>query len=172
MKIDEIMTRNVRGISPDETLGTAAQIMWENDCGAVPVVEADGRLVGIVTDRDICMAAHLQGAPLHDSRVSSAMARDVKTCSPRDTPATVQAIMSQNKIRRVPVVDDLGRLVGIVTLGDLAYLVGRETNGGDGMTWTAIAHTLAAVSQPRLPRYAGGYSNSSSSNRQSFPSNG
>src|SRR4051812_31561741 len=64
MKIDEIMTRNVRGISPDETLGTAAQIMWENDCGAVPVVETDGRLVGIVTDRDICMAAHLQGAPL------------------------------------------------------------------------------------------------------------
>src|SRR6266705_1431610 len=44
MKIDEIMTRNVRGISPDETLGTAAQIMWENDCGAVPGVEADGRL--------------------------------------------------------------------------------------------------------------------------------
>ncbi|HEY4106197.1 MAG TPA: CBS domain-containing protein [Polyangiaceae bacterium] len=168
MKIDEIMTRNVRGISPDETLGTAAQIMWENDCGVVPVVEADGRLVGVVTDRDICMAAHLQGAPLHDSRVSSAMARDVKTCSPRDTPATVQAIMSQNKIRRVPVVDDAGRLVGIVTLGDLAYLVGRETNGGDGMTWTAIGHTLAAISQPRLPRYSGGYA----SNRTSYPPNG
>ncbi|HEX3852713.1 MAG TPA: CBS domain-containing protein [Polyangiaceae bacterium] len=168
MKIDEIMTRNVRGISPDETLGTAAQIMWENDCGVVPVIEADGRLVGIVTDRDICMAAQLQGAPLHDSRVSSAMARDVKTCSPRDTPATVQAIMSQNKIRRVPVVDDAGRLVGIVTLGDLAYLVGRETNGGDGMTWTSIGHTLAAISQPRLPRYAGGYA----SNRTSYPPNG
>jgi CBS domain-containing protein len=170
MKIDEIMTRNVRGISPDDTLGTAAQIMWENDCGAVPVIEADGRLVGIVTDRDICMAAQLQGAPLHDSRVSSAMARDVKTCGPRDTPATVQAIMSQNKIRRVPVVDDQRRLIGIVTLGDLAYLVGREANGGDGMTWTAIAHTLAAVSQPRFPRYASGYSDRSSG-RQSYPPN-
>jgi CBS domain-containing protein len=168
MKIDEIMTRNVRAISPDETLGTAAQIMWENDCGAVPVVEADGRLVGIVTDRDICMAAHLQGAPLHDSRVSSAMARDVKTCSPHDTPATVQAIMSQNKIRRVPVVDDQGRLVGIVTLGDLAYLVARESNGGDGMTWTSIAHTLGAISQPRFARYAAGYR---PSNRQSYPPN-
>jgi len=171
MKIDEIMTRNVRCISPDETLGTAAQIMWENDCGAVPVVETDGRLVGIVTDRDICMAAQLQGAPLHDSRVTSAMARDVKTCSPRDTPVTVQAIMSQNKIRRVPVVDDQGRLVGIVTLGDLAYLVGKDTNGGDGMTWTSIAHTLAAVSQPRLPRFGGGYSDRSTG-RQNFPQNG
>jgi len=168
MKIDEIMTRNVRGIAPDDTLGTAAQIMWENDCGAVPVVEADGRLVGIVTDRDICMAAQLQGAPLHDSRVSSAMARDVKTCSPRDTPVTVQAIMQQNKIRRVPVVDDQGRLVGIVTLGDLAYLVSRNPDGGDGMTWTAVAHTLAAVSQPRIMRFAGGYSDRTTG-RQNFP---
>ena len=171
MKIDEIMTRNVRGIAPDETLGTAAQIMWENDCGAVPVVENDGRLVGIVTDRDICMAAQLQGAPLHDSRVSSAMARDVKTCSPRDTPATVQAIMQQNKIRRVPVVDDQGRLVGIVTLGDLAYLMTNEANAGDGMSWTSIGHTLAAVSQPRLPRYSGGYGERTNS-RQPFSGNG
>ena len=171
MKIDEIMTRDVRGILPDETLGTAAQIMWENDCGAVPVVDADGRLIGIVTDRDICMAAQLQGAPLHDSRVSSAMARDVKTCSPRDTPVTVQAIMQQNKIRRVPVVDDQGRLVGIVTLGDLAYLVSRNPDaGGDGMTLTAVAHTLAAVSQPRIARFAGGYSDRSSG-RQNFPPN-
>jgi CBS-domain-containing membrane protein len=170
MKIDEIMTRDVRGISPDDTLGTAAQIMWENDCGAVPVIESDGRLVGIVTDRDICMAAQLQGTPLHESRVSSAMARDVKTCSPRDTPVTVQAIMQQNKIRRVPVVDAQGRLVGIVTLGDLAYLVSRRPDGADGMTWTAVGHTLAAVSQPRFPRFTDGYSDRSSG-RQNFPPN-
>jgi CBS domain-containing protein len=170
MRIDEIMTRNVRSIAPDDTLGTAAQIMWENDCGAVPVVEADGRLVGIVTDRDICMAAQLQGSPLHDSRVSSAMARDVKTCSPRDTPVTVQAIMQQNKIRRVPVVDDQGRLVGMITLGDFAYLVSRNPDGADGMTWTAVAHTLAAVSQPRIARFAGGYGDRSSG-RQNFPPN-
>ena len=162
MKIDEIMTRDVRGISPNETLGTAAQIMWENDCGAVPVIEADGRLVGIVTDRDVCMAAQLQGAPLHELRVSSAMARDVKTCSARDTPVTVQAIMQQNKIRRVPVVDELGRLVGIVTLGYLAYLVSRNPDGADGMTWTAVAHTLAAVSQPRFARFTGVYPGRSS----------
>jgi len=102
--------------------------------------------------------------------VSSAMARDVKTCSPRDTPVTVQAIMQQNKIRRVPVVDDQGRLVGIVTLGDLAYLVSRNPDGADGMTWTAVAHTLAAVSQPRIARFAGGYADRSSG-RQNFPPN-
>jgi CBS domain-containing protein len=100
------------------------------------------------------MAAHLQGVPLRDSRVASSMARDVKSCSPRDTPATVQAIMQQHKIRRVPVVDEQRRLVGIVSLGDLAYAMAAEqTLGGDGMTWPAIAHTLARVSEPRVPRW-------------------
>jgi CBS domain-containing protein len=107
-----------------------------------------------VTDRDLAMATHLQGVPLHESRVTSAMAREVRCCLPTDSPATVQTLMQHHKIRRVPVVDADRRLVGIVSLGDLAYLMGSEqTQGGEGLTWTALAHTLAAVSTPRLPRY-------------------
>jgi len=68
------------------------------------------------------------------------------------------------------VVDDQGHLVGIVTLGDFAYLVSRNPDGADGMTWTAVAHTLAAVSLPRIPRFAGGYTDRSSG-RQNFPPN-
>ena len=154
MKIEDIMTRDVRTCASSDSLATAAQIMWENDCGAVPVLDAEDRVVGIITDRDLAMAAHLQGVPLRDSRVASAMARDVKTCSPRDTPATVQAIMQQHKIRRVPVVDEQRRLLGIASLGDLAYAMAAEqTLGGDGMTWPAIAHTLARVSEPRIARW-------------------
>jgi CBS domain-containing protein len=154
VKIDEIMTRDVSTCTPNDSLATAAQIMWENDCGSVPVVDRDGRILGIITDRDLAMAAQLQGVALRESRVASAMARDVKTASPSDTPATLQALMQQHKIRRVPVVDAEKRLVGIVTLGDLAYVMSsQQTLGGDGMTWTAIAHTLAAVSAPRMPRF-------------------
>jgi CBS domain-containing protein len=154
VKIEDLMTRDVRDCSADDSLATAAQIMWENDCGAVPVTDADGRVVGIITDRDLAMAAHLQGVALRASRVSSAMARDVKCCTPRDTPATVQAIMQQHRIRRVPVVDEHRRLLGIVTLGDLAYAMAAEqTLGGDGMTWTAVAHTLSRVSEPRVARW-------------------
>ena len=155
MRIEDFMTRDVRACSPDDTMGEAAQVMWENDCGCVPVVDDTQRVVGIITDRDLAMAAHLQGVALRDSRVSSAMARDVKCCSARDTPAMVQALMQQYRIRRVPVVDEQKRLLGIITLGDLAYAMSsQQTLGGDGMTWTAIAHTLAAVSEPRVPRYA------------------
>jgi CBS domain-containing protein len=154
VKIEDIMTRDVRTCTTSDSLATAAQIMWEIDCGAVPVLDTEDRVVGIITDRDLAMAAHLQGVPLRESRVTSAMARDVKTCSPRDTPATVQAIMQQHKIRRVPVVDEHRRLLGIVSLGDLAYAMAAEqTLGGDGMTWPAIAHTLARVSEPRIPRW-------------------
>lgn len=154
MKIEEIMTRDVRTCTPNDSLATAAQIMWENDCGAVPVVDRDGKIVGIITDRDLAMAAQLQGVALRESRVASAMARDIKTASPQDTPATLQALMQQHKIRRVPVVDAEKRLVGMVSLGDLAYVMSsQQTLGGDGMTWTAIAHTLAAVSAPRVPRF-------------------
>lgn len=154
MKIEEIMTRNVHTCAPNDSLATAAQIMWENDCGVVPVADRDGRIVGMITDRDLAMAAHLQNLPLRDSRVLTAMARDVKCCSVHDTPATVQALMQQQKIRRVPVLDDDRRLVGIISLGDLAYAMSSQhIQGGDGMTWTAISHTFAAVSAPRLPRF-------------------
>jgi CBS domain-containing protein len=173
VRIEDIMTRDVRACSPDDTMGEAAQVMWENDCGCVPIVDDAQRVVGIITDRDLAMAAHLQGVALRDSRVSSAMARDVKCCSPRDTPAMVQAMMQQYRIRRVPVVDEQKRLLGIITLGDLAYAMSsQQTLGGDGMTWTAIAHTLAAVSEPRVPRYAPRFPGSvtPSSPRSSSPS--
>jgi len=154
VKIEEIMTRHVHTCTPNDSLATAAQIMWENDCGAVPVIDRDGKIVGMITDRDLAMAAHLQNVPLRESRVASAMARDVKCCFVHDTPATVQALMQQNKVRRVPVLDAERRLIGIVSLGDLAYAMSsQQTLGGDGMTWTAIAHTLAAVSTPRVTRY-------------------
>jgi CBS domain-containing protein len=154
VKISEIMTRDVHTCTPTDTLATAAQIMWENDCGSVPVVDREGRLVGIITDRDLAMAAQLQGVALRETSVLSAMARDVKSCSPQDTPATVQAMMQQYRIRRLPVLDAERRVVGVVSLGDLAYIMSsQQTLGGDGMTWTSIAHTLAAVSAPRIPRY-------------------
>jgi CBS domain-containing protein len=160
MKVEDIMTRDVRSCAPEESLSSAAQIMWEVDCGAVPVVDLERRVIGMITDRDICMASHLQGTQLGDASVSTAMARDIKCCTPQDSPATVQALMQQHKIRRVPVVDAERRLIGIVTLADLAYIMGSsQTLGGDGMTWSAIGHTLAAVCEPRAGRYTSRYGN-------------
>jgi CBS domain-containing protein len=120
MKIEEIMTRNVRSCGPNDTLNSAAQIMWDCDCGCVPVVDDMAKAVGMITDRDVCMAAHFQGAPLAAVPVGAVMATDLAVCHPEDTVATVAAMMRARQVRRLPVVDADGRLVGVVSLADVA----------------------------------------------------
>src|SRR5690606_29796291 len=84
-KVRLVMTPNVSTATPADGLNRAAQIMWEGDCGVVPVTESDGSLVGVITDRDVCMAAYTQGQPLAAVPIDAAMARTVFACSPDDT---------------------------------------------------------------------------------------
>ncbi len=120
MIVADIMTRETRGCAVAATLNEAARLMWENDCGAVPVLDASGRPVGMVTDRDVAMAAYLQGGELSAIPVASAMAREVRTCKADDSLAAARETLVVYKLHRLPVVDDAGALVGIVSLNDLA----------------------------------------------------
>jgi CBS domain-containing protein len=134
--------------SVHDTLNCAARLMWENDCGVLPVVGDDGRLAGVVTDRDICMSAYTQGKPLSEIPVSSAMARQVFSCHPQDSLAAAEHWMSKVQIRRMPVIDDDNRPVGVLSLNDMARSVAttRTTDGLD----QEVVQTLAAICQPRL----------------------
>jgi CBS domain-containing protein len=153
MRVDQIMTRNVRTCRPGDTLSTAAQMMWEADCGCVPVVdEADARLVGIITDRDICMAGYTQGRPLSGIRVDSAMARQVHSCRPTDSLGEALNILRQRQIRRLPVVDNGDHLVGMLSLADAAREAVREHGRkGRDVTDTRIGEVLEAICIPRSP---------------------
>jgi CBS domain-containing protein len=145
MKIAQMMTKNVRTCRHTDTLAVAAQLMWDFDIGVVPIVDESGQLVGIVTDRDACMAAYTQSQPLHALPCSVAMSNHVITCRPDDTGAAVAKLMSKNKIRRVPVVDEAQKPIGIVSLNDLAVSMinGREVPA------TEVAGTLAAICEHR-----------------------
>jgi len=132
---------------PDDGLDRAAQLMWDRDIGCVLVTDLEGRLGGILTDRDACMAAYTQGLPLGALRVSSAMAREPWSCSPTTDSRDVEAIMSRHQIRRVPVVDDMGLPVGIVTLNDLARA--SRCTPDAAINQREVEYTLAAISQPR-----------------------
>jgi CBS-domain-containing membrane protein len=112
--------------------------MWENDCGCVPVVDAAGRVVGMLTDRDVCMAAYTQGRPLAEIPVSSAMSRSVVACGPDDTIATAEQRMRQHRVRRLAVVDDEGRIAGILSLSDIARRAHQERAGGKRRTQTSL----------------------------------
>jgi CBS domain-containing protein len=149
MKVEQIMTRPVVSCAPDDTLHRAAQLMWENDCGCLPVVDASARVVGMVTDRDACMAAYTKGAPLWDIRVADVMTRDVATCGPGDDIASVEQEMGTRQIRRVPVVRDR-ELVAMISLNDLA-LATQQGNGKRGSpTAKELAATLADISRHRI----------------------
>lgn len=149
MKVSQVMTTGVKTCSGSDFLSKAARVMWDNDCGCVPVTDAAGKIVGIITDRDIAMAAYTQGLALHSIRVESAMARTVVTCSPDDDLQTAEELMRQNQVRRIPVLDQGGKLAGIVSLNDLA-LTARHQRGQEAaeVTGAQISQTLKAICRP------------------------
>jgi CBS domain-containing protein len=120
MKVSDLMTKGVRTCHQHDSLNRAAQLMWENDCGAVPVVDADMKVIGMLTDRDICMAAYTQGVALANASVGSAMSCDVCICGESDNITSAAERMRDRQIRRLPVVDEENRLVGILSMSDIA----------------------------------------------------
>jgi CBS domain-containing protein len=144
MRISEVMTREVRIAGPDDTLGDAAKLMAQLDAGVLPVANSE-RLIGMVTDRDIAIRGI--GAGLGPSaKVSEVMTEDVKYCYEDDLCADVAKNMGDIQVRRLPVVDRNKRLVGIVSLGDLAV-----TMIPDGET---IGDSLAGISRPAAAAHA------------------
>ena len=147
MNVETLMTHNPKTCGPGDTLDRPAQLMWDNDCGCVPVVDEQRRPIGMVTDRDICMAAHLEGQPLRNCRVEDAMSSAPQICHPQDSLTDAAKTMAAHKIRRLPVVDDQNHLLGIVSLNDLVLAgAGRGCEDGE------IASTLAQISEHRPNR--------------------
>jgi CBS domain-containing protein len=150
MNASELMTKAVKTCGPEDSLQRAAQIMWDADCGAVPVVDARGRVVGMITDRDVCMAAYTQGTSLREILVSNVMAKMIHSVSEGDSVDAVEELMRRTQVRRVPVLDGGGRLKGILSMGDLARHAHRSAfRKADGLNGDRIVQTLAGICEPR-----------------------
>ncbi len=150
MRVQEIMTRHVATCRPDQSANDAARIMWERDCGCVPVCDADGDLVGIVTDRDLCMAAYLRSAPLREIEIESVMSRVVQTCRPTDGIEDVERRMATAQVRRIPIVGGVGQVIGIVSLSDIVRARARSVPSRLFERLVSdIARTFAAITEPR-----------------------
>lgn len=126
MQVEQIMTRQPATCRADETLNQAARIMWERDCGFVPVVDDAGHVVGVVTDRDACMGAYTQGRALGEIPVTTAMSKRVHFCHPEEELGRALDVMRHEGVRRLVVIDNRERLVGVLSLGD-AVLGGAAT---------------------------------------------
>jgi CBS domain-containing protein len=119
MQVREVMTPEVTTVRPDSTLTEIARIMREQDIGSVPVTENE-QLLGMVTDRDIVVRGVVEGHDGLDRTAADVMSPDVRCCTTNDDVEEVLRDMGNRQVRRLPVVDDDRRLVGIVSLGDLS----------------------------------------------------
>jgi CBS domain-containing protein len=119
MRVADVMSSPPYTVRPGESLARAAQIMWNEDTGVVPVVDGERRAIAMITDRDICMAAYTQGRPLAELRVEQAMSKQVHTCHPEDKLSAAERTMRVHQVRRLPVVDDVGRILGVLSLNDV-----------------------------------------------------
>jgi CBS domain-containing protein len=144
MKLSEIMTKNPRTVSPDTPVSEAARVMKEEDVGLVPVVErvggaeTRGRLVGVVTDRDITVR-HVAEGRSSDAPVSEVMSGGVRTCSADDSVDHAMEVMGREQVRRIPIVDERGSLVGVVSQADLVRMSGKDRQ---------VEKTVEQISQP------------------------
>ena len=125
MKVYECMCNEVNWVKPSDSIANCAKIMNENHIGCVPVCDESESVIGLVTDRDIVLRSIAADKDVNSTPVSEIMTNNVCICSPETDIEYAQSIMSENQIRRIPVVED-NRLVGIITLGDLA--ANKEVN--------------------------------------------
>lgn len=143
MQVKEVMTRDVEWTHPRATLQEAAAKMKSLDIGLLPVCGDDNRLAGMITDRDITVRSAAEGESPAEIAVGDVMTPEVLYCFEDASVADAAILMQQKRVRRLVVLDQDKRLVGIVSLGDLAVQTGAERLSG---------RTLEAVSEPSLPR--------------------
>jgi CBS domain-containing protein len=151
MTAKNLMTSDVKSCSADADLASVAKIMWDRDCGSVPVVNEERRVIGVITDRDICIAAATRSTAPANIRVRDVMTGHVYTCSPDEDVRTVLNTMQKGRVRRLPVVDQKQRLVGIISTNDLVARAdcrtGADVPGEEFLETlrTICKHSSAAV---------------------------
>jgi CBS domain-containing protein len=153
MKVSELMTRRVRSCTPHHSLDVVMRILWEEDLGALPVVNDEGQPLAMITDRDVSVAAYTQGKPLWQITVDSAMSRQLYTAHVSDQLSSAERTMRSHQVRRLPVVDESTRLVGVLSLADIARARAAARPGSSAEEPLAeLALTLSSVTRRPGPQ--------------------
>jgi predicted transcriptional regulator len=148
MRVADLMSRAVVCCDSTKSLVEPAKAMWDQDVGFIPIVAPKtGVLEGVVTDRDICMAAMTKGKPLHEIPVRDVMQTNFYACSEGDHIARIHSIMRDHRLRRVPVLNAEQQVVGVVALNDLACHA--DTTASKGLR-DAFIKTIGAICRPHL----------------------
>lgn len=126
MKVFEVMTIDAGFCGLDDNLTKAAEIMWQRDCGVVPVVDAEKRVAGVITDRDIAIAAATRNKKTSQIKAREMISGEPKVCAPEDDVKDALRRMRKYKVKRLPVTNKDGELLGIVSLADILLKAGEK----------------------------------------------
>jgi CBS domain-containing protein len=153
MKVRDAMTRTVRSCGPDDRLDTVGETMIEVDCGVLPVVSL-GKVVGVITDRDVCLALTRSDRRPSEVAVADVMSVDVAGCHPDDDVRAALVTMRRRGVRRLPVLGDASELLGLLSLDDVAVRASRQPSRElPGPSYAEIGETLETIN--RTPRGTG-----------------
>ena len=155
MKVKEVMTVDPTAVWLTDSLRTAAQTMWQNDCGILPIIKEDKAVVGVITDRDVCMATAMRDRPQSSISVEEVMSRSVFSVMPDDDVHKALELMQEHKVRRLPVLNVDGELKGMLSMNDLV-LRAEEANGKKKprLSFNDVVKTYQAICEHPLPMKA------------------
>ena len=152
MKVKDVMTPHAKSIWLTESLADAAQIMWQNDCGVLPVIKDGQKVIGMITDRDICMASAMQNKTPSSISIEEVMTGEVYAVQPEDDIEMALETMSEKRVRRLPVITADGELAGILSVNDLVRRA-EPVETEDAIKYVDVVKTYQTIcSPPELPK--------------------
>jgi CBS domain-containing protein len=147
MRVKDVMTDDVKCCNLETNLAAAAKIMWEADCGAVPVTDGQNKVIGVITDRDICIAGATRSRTEGEIPVQEVISKTLYSCSPNDDVRAALETMRSQRVRRLPVVAQDGRLAGIISIHDIAVQA-RHAGKGSAVPAEDVLDTFIAITAP------------------------
>jgi CBS domain-containing protein len=157
MKVAEVMTKDVQSCTPETNLATAALQMWDGDCGTLPVVDDVGYVIGMITDRDICIAAATRHQDISELKVGEVATGEVQSCTPETNVRDALKTFAQARVRRLPVIDEDHKLRGILSMNDLVLRAGEGSDKKPAdLSYADVLNTFKAICAPHAKAAAVG----------------
>jgi len=145
MAVRTLMSAPAHACQPETNLAAVTQMMWDHDCGLIPVVDTAGHVVGVVTDRDVCVATGTRRVLPERIAAGEVMSRSVHSVLPEDPIEQAMTVMREAKVHRVPVIDAAGHLQGVLSMSDIVRAAGKK----GAPAAQAVVAVMAAVASPR-----------------------
>jgi CBS domain-containing protein len=151
MKVKDVMMRTAASCSRETNLGAAVEILWNRNCGILPVVNAELKVIGVITDRDICIALGTRNRLPGEITAGDVASDKLFACRPDDDIRSALALIAEAKVRRLPVLTADGKLEGILSMDDIVGHAEARGKAGTGLSNDDVVEALKAVYRPHLP---------------------